>query len=153
MRYCRGVERHEVPDGVKQCQLCKDRAWRRWYDSRDEAFRDRRRKRQIAGNRANPENRMARAARQRAKRFNLPINITVADIVIPATCPILGIPLIVGTQTPTDNSPSLDRLIPALGYVRGNIAVISFRANAIKNSASADELRAVADWLNRATLL
>ena len=38
-------------------------------------------------------------------------------------------------------SPSLDRLLPHLGYVKGNIIVISHRANAnAKNCASVDEL-------------
>lgn len=43
---------------------------------------------------------------------------------------------------------SLDRIVPSLGYVPGNVAVISHRANRIKSDATADELRAVADWLD-----
>jgi len=55
-------------------------------------------------------------------------------------CPILGIPLIPGIGAQSPNSPSLDRIIPSLGYVKGNIAVISYRANAMKNDATIDEL-------------
>lgn len=46
------------------------------------------------------------------------------------------------------SSPSLDRLRPELGYVRGNICVISNLANRIKsNATSAEELEHVAAWM------
>ena len=44
----------------------------------------------------------------------------------------------------SDNSPTLDKIIPEMDYVRGNIAVMSSRANRIKNDASLAELAAVA---------
>ena len=47
----------------------------------------------------------------------------------------------------TDDSPSLDRIVPELGYVTSNVRVISWRANAIKRNACADEIEAVALWL------
>jgi hypothetical protein len=34
-----------------------------------------------------------------------------------------------------------------LGYVRGNVTIISNRANRIKNDASLDEVRKVVSWL------
>jgi hypothetical protein len=92
---------------------------------------------------------MVRAAKRRAVELNLPFNITPADVVIPKVCPVLGIALAVGSGRVCDGSPSLDRIIPALGYVKGNIAVMSFRANALKRDATAEELRAVAAWLER----
>lgn len=39
-----------------------------------------------------------------------------------------------------DNSPSLDRLVPEMGYVRGNVGFISNRANQLKGSMSLAEL-------------
>lgn len=45
-----------------------------------------------------------------------------------------------------DRKPSLDRVVPSLGYVKGNVRVISFRANRIKSDATADELRAVLSY-------
>lgn len=39
--------------------------------------------------------------------------------------------------------------MPAMGYVKGNIIVISNRANRIKNNATIPELRAVADFFER----
>lgn len=86
-------------------------------------------------------------ARERATRFGLPFSITKADIVIPEVCPVLGLPLSFGKGVLHDGSPSLDRIIPERGYVRGNIEVISHRANTIKNSSSPEELRKIADWL------
>jgi hypothetical protein len=43
------------------------------------------------------------------------------------------------------NSPSFDRINndPAIGYVRGNVNIISQRANQIKSDATAAELQAV----------
>lgn len=40
-------------------------------------------------------------------------------------------------------SPSLDKIIPSLGYVPGNVRIISARANLLKNDATVDELRAI----------
>jgi len=88
--------------------------------------------------------------RLRAKRLGLPFDLTEADIVIPAVCPVLGIPLAAGTWGDTDASPSLDRFTPGLGYVRGNVAVISNRANRMKADGSLAEHEALVRWM-RAT--
>lgn len=45
------------------------------------------------------------------------------------------------------DSPSLDRIKPELGYVKGNIRVISFKANSIKNDASIEELRQILQYM------
>ena len=94
-----------------------------------------------------PERRLLVAARNRAKTLGLPFDITEEDIVIPEVCPVLGIPLRFATDARDAHSPSLDRIRPAEGYVRGNIAVISWRANNLKGDGSAEELRRIADWL------
>lgn len=74
-------------------------------------------------------------AKTRAKEKDLPINISLEDIVIPEVCPLLGIPIIKGIGNYSDNSPTLDRIVPDLGYVIGNIWVISMRANRIKDNS------------------
>lgn len=98
------------------------------------------------------------AARVRARKSGVPFDITVKDILAIAVdvCPILYVPLRYPQSedmfTPNrhyPSSPSLDRIIPELGYVRGNLAVISHRGNRIKNDATASELRSAADWLDR----
>jgi len=72
--------------------------------------------------------------------------------VIPDVCPILGIPLnYLGTGVAcwsrTDNSPSIDQLIPGKGYHKDNINIISWRANRIKNDGTYEELFAIAAWV------
>jgi hypothetical protein len=96
-----------------------------------------------------PRPSMRVSAQRRALRKGIPFDLSVDDIVIPEVCPVLGIPLFVTGGVQTDNSPSLDRFVDARGYVRGNIAVMSLKANRIKNDASAEELRTVAAWMDR----
>lgn len=89
-----------------------------------------------------------RAAKKRAKDARIPFSITRADVVVPDACPALGIPLERGGgYEARDNSPTIDRIIPSLGYVPGNVAVISFRANRIKSDATLAELRALVAFL------
>lgn len=90
---------------------------------------------------------MVARARLRARDRDLPFNITAEDIKIPAVCPVLGIPMFFGEGRSTDNSPTLDRIVPALGYTKGNVAVISFRANQIKSNGDADEHIKIALWI------
>lgn len=80
------------------------------------------------------------SARNRAAANNIPFEIEASDIVIPTHCPVLGIELKRGTVKCRDASPSLDRIIPSKGYVPGNIVVVSFRANRIKNNSTVEEL-------------
>lgn len=42
-----------------------------------------------------------------------------------------------------DGSPTIDRIINDLGYVKGNVIVISWRANRIKSDATLAELKAI----------
>jgi hypothetical protein len=91
------------------------------------------------------------SAKSRAKRDSVPFAISHADIVIPAICPVLGIPLSHGKGVGSvhDGSPSLDKIIPELGYVPGNIHVISHRANRIKADATRSELQAVLAYVEK----
>lgn len=89
---------------------------------------------------------MRKNAKVRAKAKGIPFTITTKDIVIPDVCPVLGVTLTRPDGTsrgPGDYSPSLDRIVPELGYVPGNIRVISYRANRIRNDATIEELEAV----------
>lgn len=87
-------------------------------------------------------------AKGRARNRGIPFDLDVSDLLpIPEVCPVLGIPLVFQAKRMGRNSPSLDRLRPELGYVRGNVRVISQRANGLKSDASADELYAVADYV------
>ncbi len=81
-------------------------------------------------------------AKRRASIKNIDFNITEEDIEIPSMCPILEVPLIIGTKDNYEYSPSLDRIDNSKGYVKGNIQVISKKANSMKNSATLEELQA-----------
>lgn len=89
--------------------------------------------------------------RHRAKKLGVPFNLTENDISIPEHCPVLGIRLQrhKGRGKHADNSPSVDRIVPELGYVAGNIRVISNRANLLKSNASVEELTLVLEDLIR----
>jgi hypothetical protein len=91
-------------------------------------------------------------AKQRAKEKNIPFNLLPTDITIPEICPVLGIKLVnrVG-KGHGDDSPSLDRINPALGYVKGNIQVISRRANTIKSFGTIEEHEKVIAYIKRMT--
>ena len=82
--------------------------------------------------------------RERAKRKGIEFTITDVHVAVPATCPILGIPLFFTPGKGTANSPSVDRLDPNKGYVPGNVWVISHRANTLKSNATSEELFKVA---------
>ena len=93
----------------------------------------------------NPERHMLHVTKGRAKKRGIPFNLTIEDIVIPKRCPILGLVLVCGRgRGRSDNSPSIDKIIPSKGYVKGNVWVISWRANRIKYDATPDELMTVA---------
>jgi hypothetical protein len=90
-----------------------------------------------------PRYSMLQGAQRRARRKGLPFALTIDDIVIPAICPVLGIPLQRAAKRPRYNSPSLDQIAPGRGYVQGNIEVMSNRANMLKSNATIAELEAV----------
>lgn len=98
-----------------------------------------------------PEKIMHQSARRRAQLKGLVFEISVEDITIPEFCPILGIPLVSaiggGRRGGERNSPSLDRIDNNLGYTKENIQVISTLANAMKSSASPEELIKFAEWI------
>lgn len=85
---------------------------------------------------------MWRIARDRAAKKGIRFTITETDVVIPSTCPVLGIPIVyaVGLQ---DGTATLDRIHASLGYTPGNVRVISHRANNLKSNMTLAECRAI----------
>jgi hypothetical protein len=90
-----------------------------------------------------------------AKKAGVPFAITNADIQTLAEstshCPVLGVELDYANKRSTrggrDESPSLDRIRPEAGYVSGNVAVMSAKANCMKNNATAPEHARLIVWL------
>ena len=98
------------------------------------------------------EQRIYSAAKARATRRGLPFNLELSDIKIPSHCPILGIPLVsvvgcgMGSIKARNNSPSIDRIDNTKGYVKGNVIIISMRANNLKSDGTLEEIFAIADF-------
>lgn len=140
--------RRGSPDGLqprcKDCARVSSRECQARYNQREDV-----KKRNKEYRHSNPERMMLHAARKRAKKDCIPCTITLKDIVIPEFCPIFGIPLIPGngSRGPSQDAPSLDRIIPELGYIPGNVQVISIKANTMKGNATAKELMAFAEWV------
>lgn len=84
-------------------------------------------------------------ARSRAKKSGIKFSITEKDFVPVTHCPLLGIRLnfSIRKRGTSNNSPTIDRITPKLGYVPGNVWVISGKANRIKNDASFKEFRTI----------
>lgn len=87
---------------------------------------------------------LLQGSRQRAKKAGMEHTLTYEDIVIPDTCPVLGISLHRENRDTWMNAPSLDRIDNAIGYVPGNVVVVSRRANMLKKDANLEELIALA---------
>lgn len=95
------------------------------------------------------------SSRRRSKEKNLPFNLDVKYLqsIYTKDCPIFKQPMTWGNLGAGKNiySPSLDRIVPSLGYVRGNVVFISDKANRIKAEFEAKDLYAVADWQHEIT--
>lgn len=90
--------------------------------------------------------RLYHSCKSRAKKASLPFNLDVkylAELLdSTSTCPLLGIPFSEGRYT-----QSVDKIVPELGYVKGNVWIVSYRANSIKNDATLEELQTIAEAL------
>ena len=94
-------------------------------------------------------NDMLTRAKNRALEKNIPFDLSLSDIIFTDTCPLLDVPLNWNGGPRDKNTPSLDRIIPERGYVKGNIQIISNLANMMKSYATFDELRTFANNINK----
>lgn len=88
-------------------------------------------------------------ARARAAKTGRPFSMTVEWLILnaPVVCPVLGIPLAYGpkgSQGPRADSATIDRIENSLGYVPGNLIIISGRANRKKGELSLADIRTLA---------
>jgi hypothetical protein len=110
---------------------------------------------QLAWASAHPAHGLVNAARRRAKVKKLPFDITWKDISpLPEFCPVLGLRLAYGPgrgRSLYENrcAASLDRIKNEKGYVKGNVIVVSLRANLLKGQATIDELQRIATFYSR----
>jgi hypothetical protein len=98
-----------------------------------------------------PERALLWAAKHRSKEHNLPFNLEESDICIPKMCPILNIELKF-TKKKSRNTPSIDRIIPDKGYVKGNVKIISLSANRLKNNGTLEQFKNIIKYIEENTL-
>lgn len=79
-------------------------------------------------------------SQSRAKNRNIEFNLQPEDIIVPDKCPYLKVPFIIGTKDNYQYTHSLDRIDNDKGYIKGNVEVISKKANSMKNNANNNEL-------------
>jgi len=142
----------EIPDTKRShAKYCSDLCGnqyrnKRYYWNHPEEMKEKR-----ARDNAMAPQRILSRVKNRAKKLDIPFNLTVEDIVIPENCPVLGIPIYPNQCPNPSNSPSVDRIVPELGYVKGNVRVISNRANLLKSNATIEELEKVLEDLRCVT--
>ncbi len=104
-------------------------------------------KTQFTNRNRNPYKSIFNNAKARAVRNGIEWELNFDEFVFPEFCPYLGMKLdySIGKGTIQPNSPSFDRKNPDLGYVKGNVEIISNRANSMKNDAKPEELVKMAE--------
>lgn len=85
--------------------------------------------------------------KSRAKRKGLEFNLDENDVLGVTLCPVLGFALVRSLGRPSWNSPSLDRIDNTKGYIKGNVQIMSYLANAMKRDATDEQLIAFAHWV------
>lgn len=129
-----------IPEGSRQCRACgatkeysEFHKHKQCVDGYNTICKSCRRPRSIENHRnKSKEHKLFDAAKSRAPIKGLSFNLDRSDVVIPEICPVFNTPMI---------RPSLDRIDSAKGYEKGNVRVISWRANMLKNNATREELR------------
>jgi hypothetical protein len=95
--------------------------------------------------RANPVKSMLQRCRKRAKELKLPFNLTISDIQFTEKCPVFDVLFTVDGPF----TASIDRIHNELGYVKGNVIIVSMLANRIKNNSTPEQLQQVAKFYER----
>lgn len=132
---------------VGQYKIGKKAYMENWYATTDAYSQTKEYKNNytLQYHRSNPEKYLWKSAKTRAERDGKEFLIEISDIVIPEFCPALGIKLsgVREGGRPKFSTPSLDRKDNSLGYIKGNIFVISWRANQLKSNMSILEMKGI----------
>ena len=115
---------------------------RDYYQSHKDKIRERARKRREENPLSRRTSQLA-VAKCRAEKKGIAFDITMDDLVWPEVCPVFKTLLNYNATKPDPSSPSIDRIDPAKGYIKGNVWIISKRANLIKNDATVPELKSL----------
>lgn len=125
---------------------------REYYRVRKEKDPDYNHKTNLEFRLRHPKRYILQSAKSRAKTSGLEFNITENDFEIPEICPALSIPIFVQAgKGKSPNSPSLDRIDSSKGYIKGNVQVLSWRANNLKSDGTPGEFKLLSEFLNDKT--
>lgn len=121
----------------------KHKEYMKLYNQDEERY-EKKRLRVVAWQKANPNKFQFNQVKSRAKANNIEFNLEFDKLVWPDVCPVLGIKL---HRESRDNHPSFDRVIPNLGYTQGNVCIISYKANRLKQESTLDQLEKLIEYI------
>lgn len=131
------------PCAVKSNQRCQDKRFAKGW-SKSDVYNYRWREK-------NPKKYLLQNAKSSAGKRNLEFELTEDDFEIPSHCPVFGFELaLVADKGTKDNKPSLDRIDSSIGYVKGNVQVISWRANNLKSNGTLEEFIKLTEFMKNA---
>jgi len=93
----------------------------------------------------------ATKAKARAKILNIPYNLTAEylESIWIGVCPVLHKEIYLYEKQNEEFSAELDRFVPNLGYVKGNVHFLSRKANRIKNNSSIEDIENLLNWMKK----
>jgi hypothetical protein len=110
------------------CYDCVMESNKRWYDKNKTDIEWRKKH-------------LFKSLKNRAIANNIPFNLEYVDVEWPEKCPVFGVVLQYNTvDKPQNDSASFDKVIPKLGYIKGNVRIISQRANWLKQDSTIEQL-------------
>lgn len=147
-----GRTKNGLANACKSCMVEYKKAW--WVNGgrekekvRSASLSSEKTTRMTEWKRMNPARRLWQGAKKRASNRGMEFNIPWTEVVIPETCPILGIKIETQNNVIKESSPSLDRIDNSKGYVIGNVRVISHRANALKNNLTLEQAERLVGYM------
>ena len=146
----------------KNCSIQKLHDTKEWATQYMECLREYKKKKAKKYYRPKPrkketyntvENLLLISAKERAVKKGIEFSIGYEDIAIPKRCPVLGIKIdrfsdyVTQSNLSRASSPSLDRLNNSKGYIKGNVLVMSYRANVLKGQGTYKQHKQIAKWM------
>lgn len=91
-------------------------------------------------------------ARQRCLNFNLTMDFLMS--IASDNCPVDGLPMDWSVDEnkrlqPMPRTPSIDKIVPSLGYVQGNVQIICWQYNSWKRDMSIHDMRILLSYLRK----
>lgn len=117
----------------------KTRRWRAANPGKCQSTRRRNEQSRAERYKQDPAGYLWRTAKYRANQLGVQFDIDQSDVIVPAKCPITGAPIDVLTSNAATGA-SIDRVNNSLGYVKGNVRVISRKANRMKGDSTIEDL-------------